>query len=208
MRRRHPLLKAIAGVVALLVVGGAAGTAGVRVVQNMLNTSKSRLDRFIDGTDNPTIVTIGDPTARMTVALPSAPQYGHESMAYFGIVRTVDRQISPAGSNASVQIVWFRVVPALARNPEALLAALAGSQTVNLGGAKPINAHLVGTGTTAAYDFEVHPTGSSTAGSDYFVRIMLHGDVVYVVRVEASAGGADALKKVTRSIVWAHAASS
>ncbi len=203
MRRRHPLLKALTGVALLLAAGGTAGFAGIRVVQDMVNANgKSRLDRFTDGEDRPTIVTLGDPSARMTVALPSPPVSGtHESMTFFGVVKQVDRAISPAG-DASVQIVWFRIVPLLARNPESTLKTLATAQAGNLGGAAPLQPKLISAGTTAQYEFRVHPTNSSAGGADYYVRMLIHGEVVYVVRVEATSGGAQALKKVVDSIAW------
>ena len=75
-------------------------------------------------------------------------------------------------------------------------------QASNLGGTSPLDARVVSTGTTAAYDFRVHPTGSVAAGSDYSVRILLRDNVVYVVRVEASKGGREALLKVVNSIRW------
>ena len=207
MRRRHPLLKALGGVLLLLVVAGVTGYAGVRVVQNMVNNNgESRLARFTDGSDNPTIVTLGDPTARITVALPAPLVTSlHESLTFLGAVKQVDRVISPAGDD-SVQILWFRVVPTLALNPAKTLRILAASQAADLGGTRPLDASLVSTGTTAAYDFEVQPTSASTGGSNYYVRILMHGDVVYVVRVEASTGGAAALNKVVKSIVWQKAA--
>ncbi|HEY1739602.1 MAG TPA: hypothetical protein VGI86_12870 [Acidimicrobiia bacterium] len=204
MRRRHPLLKALVGVLVLVVVGGITGYAGVRVVQRMVNNNgESRLARFTDGSDNPTIVTLGDPSARIRVALPAplVPSL-HESLTFFGSVQQVDRVISPAGDD-SVQILWFRVVPSLALNPAKTLRVLAATQTSDLGGTRPLDATLVSTGTTAAYEFEVDPKSSAAGASNYYVRILMHGDVVYVVRVEAASGGAAALSKVVKSIAWA-----
>ncbi len=196
-------MKAIAGVVVLLVVGGVASVMGVRVVQNMINANgESRLARFSDGTDNPIVATIGDPSARITLDLPSTPQPGHESMTFLTSVRQVDRVISPAGSDGAVQVLWFNVAPGMASNPETALKLLAGAETATLGGTEPIGGHMVSSGTVAMYDFSVHPVGSAAGGADYFVRILLRGDLVYVVRVEADSGGPKALTKVVGSIQW------
>jgi hypothetical protein len=201
-RRGHPLVKALGGVVVLMIVAFAAGAAGVRVVQDMVTENgKSRIELFADGTDHPTIVTLGDPKAKISVALPSTPHTGHEAMTFLGAVTQVNRGISPAG-DASVQILWFRVPAAMARNPEATFAIIASSQANNLGGKSPLEARVVSTGTTAMYDFRVHPTGSVAGGSDYSVRILLRGNMVYVVRVEAKKGGPQALLKVANSIRW------
>ncbi|HEY3832581.1 MAG TPA: hypothetical protein VGO03_09835 [Acidimicrobiia bacterium] len=207
MRRRHPLLKALGGVVLLLAVGGVTGYAGVRVVQNMVNNNgESRLARFTDGSDHPTIVTLGDPTAKIKVALPAplVPSL-HETLTFLGSVQQVDRVISPAGDD-SVQILWFRVAPTLALNPAATLRILAASQAADLGGTQPVDATLVSTGTTAAYEFEVQPKSSTATATatvtSYYVRILMHGNVVYVIRVEAATGGAAALAKVVKSIAW------
>jgi hypothetical protein len=203
IRRRHPLLKALGGVLVLLALGIGAGVGGVHVVQNMINENgKSRLELFTDGSDNPTIVTLGDPTALMRVSLPSAPKStGHEAMTFFGVVKQVDRAISTAGDD-SVAILWFRVVPALARNPQKTLSTLASNQASNLGGTTPLEPRMLSSGSTAAYEFRVHPVGTAAVGADYYVRILLHGDVVYVLRVEAKKGGAAALAKVAGSIIW------
>jgi hypothetical protein len=196
-------MKAVGGVVVLTLGALIAGAAGIRVVQNMIDENgKSRIELFADGTDNPTYVTLGDPSAKIRLALPSEPnKREHEALTYFGVVRQVDREISPAGKD-SVQILWFRIIPALARNPQATLSSLASTQASNLGGSAPVGAHLVSTGTVAAYDFGVHPTGSASNASDYSVRIMMRGDVVYVLRVEAKRGGPQALAKVVNSITW------
>jgi hypothetical protein len=122
-------------------------------------------------------------------------------MTFLGGVTQVNRGIATAG-DASVQLLWFRVPAAMARNPESTFKLLSITQTNNLGGKVPLEARVVSTGTTAAYDFRVHPTGSVAGGSDYSVRLLLRGDVVYVLRVEAKKGGHQALVKVADSIRW------
>ncbi len=200
LRRGHPLIKAIAGVVVLLAGATVAGAAAVRVVHGMITENgKTRLERFTDGTDDPTIVTLGEKGALMRVALPSAPQTSHERMTFFGVEKQVERRISTAG-DASVQLLWFDVIPALAQDPEKTLDAIAKSQAGNLGGAAPIDPQVISGGADPAYEFRVHLAKTSTGSSDYYVRLVLHRNVVYVLRVQAKIGGAEARAKVAASI--------
>ena len=203
-RRGHHLWKAIVGVVAMLAVTAGCVVLGVHAARHLGSSnsgSTSALDRFADGRAAPTVATVGDAGARMTVDLPSpASAVQRERMPYLGVTWQLDRVTSAAG-NASAQILWFRVLPNLERDRENLLVTLAAAQTVELGGTAALDARHVGTGTAAAYDFEVDPA-TPTGATNYSVQIMVHDGVVYIVRVEAPSGSEGALTKLVKSIVW------
>lgn len=203
-RRGHHLVKAITGVLALLAVMAFCVVVGVRAARHMGSADGPRasaLERFTDGNATPTLATVGYPTARMTVALPSrASAVQHERMPYLGVTWQLDRVTSTVG-NASAQVLWFRVLPNLERDRENFLVTLAAAQTAELGGTAALDGRRVGTGTAVAYDFQVDPA-ASTGTTNYSVQIMVHDGVVYIVRVEAPSGSEGALAKLVKSIVW------
>ena len=174
------------GVVIMLLIAAVAGTAAVSTLGSILNPNhQTRLQRYVGrGDDVP--VTLG--VTGTQAAFPSKPTSSIEQVHLFFATVKSQRRISVVDDDA-VEAVWYKVPEAL-RGQKDLLRTLGGVTAGDLRG--PIaDADLHDESTPPAFQFRV-PAPPRQNG-DYYVRIMIYNDYVFVLRVRAKIDGLRAL---------------
>ena len=185
-RSTRNLAKALVGGIVMLLIAAVAGAAAVTTLGSILNPShQTRLQRYLGrGDDVPVILGV----TGVQVAFPSKPTTSTEQVNLFFANLKSQRRISVVDDDA-VEAVWYKVPVAL-RGQKDLFLTLAGVTAGPLGGVIK-DAELHDKSTPPAYQFRV-PSPPRQKG-DYYVRIMIHNDYVFVLRVRAKIDGVKAL---------------
>ncbi len=186
--------KAAVGVAVLLIVALFAGTAGVSTLGSIFNPNhQTRLQRYVSGgRGDRVLVTVRG--AGIRLAFPSDPRKSREAVHLIGNPIGANRLISTAGDDA-VEFVWYRV-PAPLASLKNLVEVLGGFAAGDLRGTVH-DAERHPDSIPPAFQFRV-PAPPKQKG-DYYVRIMVDGGNVYVLRVRAKVDGLKALNSFASS---------
>lgn len=191
-RSTRNLAKTLLGVAVILAIAVLAGTAAYSTLSSILNPNhQTRLQRYTSR-GNDVLVTLG--VTGVQVAFPSEPTISTEEVHLFFATVKSQRRISVIDDDA-VEAVWYKL-PDVLRGQDDLLRTLGTVTASDLRGVmKDVDVHAESR--PPALQFWV-PAPAGQKG-DYHVRIMIHDNYVFVLRVRASVDGPRALNYFANS---------
>ncbi len=197
--RRHQrlgLAKATGGVAALIVIAVAATVGAAHTISSIAHPNdKTRLQQYATGKHH---VIVRSRDGHFTAAFPDQPTPSTEAVHVLFLTVPGQRLVTPIDHD-TVEVVWF-TIPASVRttDPVSTLATLTPFLANDLEGTAQ-NGQRVAGATPLAYEFTV-PEPSSRRVGNYYVRVILDGHRVWVLRVQTQSGdGAAALHALAKS---------
>jgi hypothetical protein len=195
-RQRMGLAKATLGVSALVVIATLATVGAVHTIASIAQPAdNTRLQRYITGRDRKVVTPKG---GHFKAAFPDDPTASTEKVHVLFLTLPAQRVLLPVNKD-TVEVVWFDI-PASVRttDPQSTIATLATFLAVDLEGTAQ-NGQKVSGAVPLAYQFTV-PEPSSRRVGTYYVRVILSGHHVWVLRVQTSGSdGAKALAALANS---------